>query len=102
MRHIASYQTRYIYKKYLLRIRFYDILLAMMDVIKQHISLLRAEHGLSQAQVARFLGVPPKTLGDWLSGRTRCRHSLLLVLALEGLSARLRPGSSSGDYLKVG
>jgi transcriptional regulator with XRE-family HTH domain len=47
--------------------------------------------GLSQADIARQLGVPPKTLNDWLRDppRTTCRHRQMLALALEALKARL-------------
>jgi DNA-binding transcriptional regulator YiaG len=49
---------------------------------------------LSQADIARQLGVPPKTLNDWLpnanrNARTVCRHRLMLSLAVEALQARL-------------
>jgi len=49
---------------------------------------------LSQADIARQLGVPPKTLNDWLPNakrqpRTACRHRLMLSLAVEALQARL-------------
>lgn len=67
----------------------------MMDEIKQATALLRERHGFSQAQ---------KTFGDWLNGRTRCRHQTMLLLALEALAARLhvRPGESSGLALTIG
>lgn len=46
---------------------------------------------LSQADIARQLGIPPKTLNDWLRDppRTVCRHRQMLALALEALKARL-------------
>lgn len=46
---------------------------------------------LSQADIARQLGVPPKTLNDWLRDppRTACRHRQMLALALEALTKRL-------------
>lgn len=86
----TSYRTRYVYKNYLLRMRFCARLAAMMDEIKQITSLLRARHGFSQAQIARLLGIPPKTFGDWLGGRTRCRHQRMLLLALEAVTARMQ------------
>lgn len=70
--------------------RFYGRLAAMMDEIKQLTALLRERHGFSQAQIARLIGVPPKTFGDWLNGRTRCRHQTMLLLALEALAARMQ------------
>lgn len=60
-----------------------------MDDIKQAIKTLSARTGLSQADIARLLGVPAKTLNAWLSGRVTCRHKVMLSLALEALSARL-------------
>jgi DNA-binding transcriptional regulator YiaG len=57
--------------------------------IKQAIKTLTTRTGLSQADIARLLGVPAKTLNAWLSGRVTCRHKTMLSLALEVLSARL-------------
>lgn len=72
-----------------------------MDDIRSDIAILKAKHGLSQAQIARFLGVPPKTLGDWLHGRTRCRHVTLLKLALEGLRLRLDTAGMRRRYAEA-
>lgn len=45
---------------------------------------------LSQADIARQLGIPPKTFNDWLRDppRTTCRHAKMLALAIEALEAR--------------
>lgn len=61
-----------------------------MREIKSTIRALTDRTGLSQADVARLLGVPVKTLNAWLSGRVTCRHKTMLSLALEALSARLK------------
>jgi len=50
---------------------------------------LTTRTGLSQADVARLLGVPVKTMNSLLKGRVVCRHRTMLSLALEALSARL-------------
>lgn len=59
--------------------------------IRRAVNTLREHSKLSQADVARLLGVPPKTLNDWLRNppRTRCRHTVMLALALEALAKRL-------------
>ena len=72
----------------LLRGRLYGIFPAVED-IKRTIRTLTTRTGLSQADIARLLGVPAKTLNAWLSGRVTCRHKTMLCLALEALSARL-------------
>jgi DNA-binding transcriptional regulator YiaG len=60
-----------------------------MKDIKRTVDGLASHTGLSQADIARLLGVPVKTLNAWLSGRVTCRHKTMLSLALEALSARL-------------
>jgi DNA-binding transcriptional regulator YiaG len=60
-----------------------------MEKIKTTIQTLTALTGLSQADIARLLDVPAKTLNAWLSGRVNCRHKRMLSLALEALDARL-------------
>lgn len=89
------YQTRRVYKTSLLRASESGILSPVMDEIAKQIQALCDATGLSQADVARQLGVPPKTLNDWLptgtrAPRTRCRHQQMLALAVEALTARLR------------
>jgi DNA-binding transcriptional regulator YiaG len=61
----------------------------LMDDIKQTIGILTTRTGLSQADVARLLGVPAKTMNAWLRGRVVCRHKTMLSLALEALGMRL-------------
>ena len=60
--------------------------------IRADVKALRNRTGLSQADVARLLGIPAKTFSDWLKEppRTTCRHRQMLSLALEALSVRLR------------
>ena len=60
-----------------------------MEDIKQTISTLTTRTRLSQADIARLLGLPPKSLNAWLSGRVTCRHKTILSLALEALGTRL-------------
>jgi transcriptional regulator with XRE-family HTH domain len=60
-----------------------------MNSIRLLIEDLTKRSGLSQADIARSLGVPDKTLNAWLTGRVTCRHEQMLGLALEALSARL-------------
>lgn len=61
-----------------------------MNSIRLLIEDLTKRSGLSQADIARHLGVPEKTLNAWLTGRVTCRHEQMLGLALEALSARLK------------
>jgi transcriptional regulator with XRE-family HTH domain len=66
-----------------------------MESIAETIHALCLHTRLSQSDIARLLGVPPKTLNDWLPNknrepRTKCRHAQMLALALEALSARLK------------
>jgi DNA-binding transcriptional regulator YiaG len=61
----------------------------LMDNIKQVIGILTTRTGLSQADIARLLDVPAKTLNAWLRGRVVCRHKTMLGLALEALGVRL-------------
>ena len=82
------YQTRYVYILSLLCGWSYAIFPAVDD-IKATIRTLTTRTGLSQADVARLLGVPAKTLNAWLSGRVTCRHKTMLTLALEALGGRL-------------
>jgi hypothetical protein len=60
-----------------------------MNSIRLLIEDLTKRLGQSQADIARSLGVPEKTLNAWLTGRVTCRHEQMLGLALEALSARL-------------
>jgi len=60
-----------------------------MNSIRLIIERLLKRTGASQADIARLLGVPEKTLNAWLTGRVTCRHEQMLGLALEALSARL-------------
>jgi hypothetical protein len=60
-----------------------------MNSIRLLIEDLTERLGQSQADIARSLGVPEKTLNAWLTGRVTCRHVQMLGLALEALSARL-------------
>ena len=57
--------------------------------IRADISFLCERTGLAQADIARLLGVSPKTLSAWLSGLIVCRHDRVLALAVEALAARL-------------
>lgn len=61
-----------------------------MQQIATTVQLLIDRTGLSQAQIARLLDLPPKTFNAWLNGSVRCRHQQLLALAIEALEARLR------------
>lgn len=70
-----------------------------MDAIKQQIAIIKGVTGFSHADIARHLGIPPKTLGDWLLGRTRCRHPQMLALALEALAARWRVDDASNTLI---
>ena len=63
-----------------------------MSEIKAMVEALIARTGLSQADIARLLGVPAKTFNAWLTGRVTCRHQTMLRLALESLGARLVGG----------
>jgi len=70
-----------------------------MESIRLLIEDLTKRSGLSQADIARALGVPDKTLNAWLTGRVTCRHEQMLGLALEALSARLK---KEGRKFKMG
>lgn len=70
-----------------------------MNSIRLLIEGLTERSGLSQADIARHLGVPEKTLNAWLTGRVTCRHEQMLGLALEALSARLE---KEGRKFKMG
>jgi len=59
-----------------------------MNSIHLLVEDLTKRAGLSQADIARSLGVPEGTLNAWLTGRVTCRHEQMLGLALEALSAR--------------
>lgn len=66
-----------------------------MESIAATIHALCLRTKLSQSDIARLLGVPPKTLNDWLPNknrppRTKCRHAQILTLALEALAVRLK------------
>jgi len=68
-----------------------------MQEIADAIRALCNRTGLSQADVARQLGIRPNTLNDWLpttnrQPRTRCRHWQMLSLAVEALDHRF-PGA---------
>jgi hypothetical protein len=64
-----------------------------MKSIKLTVEEIVNRTGRSQAEIARSLGVPEKTLNAWLTGRVTCRHEQMLGLALEALSARLKSES---------
>lgn len=60
----------------------------MMD-IQAEITALQKQTGLSQAAIARLLGLTGKTFNAWLTGRVQCRHRRLLLLALQALRMKL-------------
>lgn len=70
-----------------------------MNSIRLHIEDLTKRLGLSQADIARHLGVPEGTLNAWLTGRVTCRHEQMLGLALEAVSARIE---KEGRKFKMG
>jgi transcriptional regulator with XRE-family HTH domain len=74
-------------------------LIAAMNSIRLLIEGLTKRSGLSQADIARLLGVSDKTLNAWLTGRVTCRHEQMLGLALEALSARIE---KEGRKFKMG
>lgn len=60
-----------------------------MKEISKAVKALTDRTGLSQADIARLLGVPRQTFNGWLCGRLTCRHKQMLALALEALGKRL-------------
>ncbi|SEJ79717.1 Helix-turn-helix domain-containing protein [Deinococcus reticulitermitis] len=68
------------------------------DLIRQRIRARMAERGLTQAQLARQLGIKPPSLAQVLSGRRgRIPESLLTVLAALELHIEILPALEKQD-----
>lgn len=56
----------------------------------KQIDKLKKTFGLSQAQIARLIGVPEQTLNYWYHGTVTCQRPRMLSLALEALENKLK------------
>lgn len=62
-----------------------------MDTTVERIRALMARKHMSQAQMARYLGVPQGTIGNWLAGTRVPNKSVLRLLDVLGILEALAP-----------